>query len=633
MKKFLTCFALVAAIGFANLFAGDVYYEESFSTLDLGSWTTVDQDGNIVAADAISTLANMKISLFEKKLGWAVGQISSSPINYAAISTSWYNPVSTSDDWLISPEIEIGEDAYLEWSAAAFSSSYADGYKVYISTTGANVEDFKTEIFSIAAEPNGTFNRRAVDLAKLGYKNQKIRIAFQNNSTDKYFLAIDDIKVWKPNQFDLALAMIDFGAYSKGGSPIKVPVYIQNLGVGTISSFDLNYQFDGEEVVTATINNPSIAYYAYGKVEHPTAWTPSVIGARTVKVWISNINGEDLDAVKTNNELEKSTFVWDATNSIEIFPLFEEFTSATCAPCASVNKTLNPLLKSNKEKMAIVKYQMNWPGNGDIYYTAEGGTRRTYYGVSGVPQAFANGEGYSFSTTNLSQTGINNTINQPGFFEIINPTYNVNDKTVTVDFAVKSINDLTGQNIVAHVAVIENTTSKNKSSNGETEFYNVMKKMMPGATGSKITALGKGETKTFNLTYTFPTDNTVEEFDDLSVVLWVQNVDTKRVLEAAYAVKSAVSVPLANDGSGIVAVFPNPSSEVAMMRYSVVGEKEVTIGVYSLDGKLVSEINRGILSEGYYVEDFKLDNLSNGSYIVKLAIGDRVFTDKINVVK
>ncbi|MEZ5197672.1 MAG: hypothetical protein R2764_15170 [Bacteroidales bacterium] len=33
--------------------------------------------------------------------------------------------------------------------------------------------------------------------------------------------------------------------------------------------------------------------------------------------------------------------------------------------------------------MTLVKYQMNWPGVGDPYYT-EGGAERNYYGVSWV---------------------------------------------------------------------------------------------------------------------------------------------------------------------------------------------------------------------------------------------------------
>ena len=45
---------------------------------------------------------------------------------------------------------------------------------------------------------------------------------------------------------------------------------------------------------------------------------------------------------------------------------------------------------------------MNWPGNGDPYYTEEGGTRRFYYGVDGVPMAFLDGasQGYAAVTEN-----------------------------------------------------------------------------------------------------------------------------------------------------------------------------------------------------------------------------------------
>ena len=51
--------------------------------------------------------------------------------------------------------------------------------------------------------------------------------------------------------------------------------------------------------------------------------------------------------------------------------LVEELTSSTCGPCAQLNNLFNPWLANNAEKVTVIKYQMNWPGTGDPYYTAE----------------------------------------------------------------------------------------------------------------------------------------------------------------------------------------------------------------------------------------------------------------------
>ncbi len=46
----------------------------------------------------------------------------------------------------------------------------------------------------------------------------------------------------------------------------------------------------------------------------------------------------------------------------------------------------------NPGEYSLIKYQMNWPGNGDPYYTEEGGVRRDYYGVSSVPDLYINSD-------------------------------------------------------------------------------------------------------------------------------------------------------------------------------------------------------------------------------------------------
>ena len=42
--------------------------------------------------------------------------------------------------------------------------------------------------------------------------------------------------------------------------------------------------------------------------------------------------------------------------------LLEEFTQASCGPCASQNPALNTLLNANTTKAISIKYQTSWPG-------------------------------------------------------------------------------------------------------------------------------------------------------------------------------------------------------------------------------------------------------------------------------
>ncbi|MCX8055854.1 MAG: choice-of-anchor J domain-containing protein, partial [Ignavibacteria bacterium] len=102
-----------------------VFFQENFSN-GIGNWKTVDVDGKVVHSEMLQTLNSIGITLPNNKMSWVVGKVSSNPDQYMALSTSYYNPAGRADDWLISPKITIGENAYLEWSAIAFSSSYPD---------------------------------------------------------------------------------------------------------------------------------------------------------------------------------------------------------------------------------------------------------------------------------------------------------------------------------------------------------------------------------------------------------------------------------------------------------------------------------------------------------------------------
>jgi len=613
-----------------------IFFQEDFSN-GIGSWKTVDVDGKTVHSEMRQVLSSIGITLPDNKMSWVVGKVSSNPDDYMALSTSYYDPAGRADDWLISPKITIGENAYLEWSAIAFNTSYPDGYEVYVSTTDDEISSFTAKIFSIQAEPNGSLNRRFVNLSKLGYQNQDIYIAFRNNSNDRFLLGIGDIIVWQPFSYDLSALLIDLKKYIKvSESGISIPFYVGSMGVDSVYSFVANFQPDGEEVVSVTMNlDKSIPYYSYQRFVLPFNWVPTKLGYRTIKLWVSNINGNSENDVNPLNDTTSiEIYVWNNTIASNIFPLFEEFTSSTCGPCASVNKYLNPLLAQFEDKVAIVKYQMNWPGNGDPYYTAEGGVRRTYYGVNGVPSAFANGEPYSFTQENLSAVGMNNLIEQPGFFEIINPEYKVDGRTVTVEADIKPLQSFVGSNIVAHIAVVEMTTYNNKSTNGETEFHYVMKKMLPNANGTVVTQLNKDATQKLYYTYEFTANSTVEEYEDLAVVVWVQDVSSKRVYQSAWAVKKTVlDVPYENDGSGIIAVYPNPANEFAIVKFAVKDEKSISYELYTIDGKLLNSVELGLLHNGYFNERINTSNLSNGQYILKLRIGDRVYTDKIIVNK
>jgi hypothetical protein len=104
----------------------------------------------------------------------------------AAFSVSWYeNDEGPSDDWMILPAIDLGENTVLSWTAMAITSSgdFRDRYQVAISTGDPVIEDFEENALLFDTGNLGEIDliqMRSVNLADAGYSNQTVYIAFRN---------------------------------------------------------------------------------------------------------------------------------------------------------------------------------------------------------------------------------------------------------------------------------------------------------------------------------------------------------------------------------------------------------------------------------------------------------------------
>lgn len=189
MKKLLliVTFLTIPFFGTAQVF------QENFDGNGPGfaAWTLIDVDGLTHATAVAEFDASAWI---RKNRGGPTPNYGGPDGNYAAMSASWYNPTGTSNDWLISPQITLpAASTYLQWASKAQDPSAKDGYKVMLAPNGGNtVADFTVELFTIGEE-NEEWTTRYVQLN--AYVGTTVRIAFVNNSNDKFVLLVDDIVV------------------------------------------------------------------------------------------------------------------------------------------------------------------------------------------------------------------------------------------------------------------------------------------------------------------------------------------------------------------------------------------------------------------------------------------------------
>lgn len=355
-----------------------------------------------------------------------------------------------------------------------------------------------------------------------------------NNFKNWYF---DDIVFFDPVANDAGMASINVPIMFVGNKAVSGQVV--NVGENPINSVNVNWSLSGGDVHTTNFTDIDINT---GGVYSFTC-TDSIIGVPGVydlKVWVSNMNGSTTaDDNTANDTMVKNISIPEHLAYRR--PMFEEFTSSTCNPCASFNNSVfNPFIATHGEEITLVKYQMNWPGNGDPYYTAEGGVRRGYYGVSGVPDLYVDGK-----TCNTSATAVNNAFNNSKAtitYLDIESQHEIQGNNVIIDCNILPYANYS--NVTIQIAVIEKVTTENATTNGETEFHHVMMKMVPDAVGSLVSL---GANQPYNLKYTVDMSGTfVEDMTDLMVAIFVQ-ASNKEILNSNYSVET---------GSMIVSMTP-----------------------------------------------------------------------------
>jgi hypothetical protein len=304
-----------------------------------------------------------------------------------------------------------------------------------------------------------------------------------------------------------------------------------------------------------------------------------------------------------------------AQRAVPRYTFLEMFTSCTCPPCVSGNINLKNMLIQNDAvggKYTLIKYQMSWPGNGDPYYTAEGGLRRTVYSINGVPNLCMDGvnKQTSFNHNMLLQAQA-----VPSYVEV-SGNYSVTGNTVTATIHVRPTMDISiGNNLKLYVAIVENITYNNKrtvpnQTNGETEFYQVMKKFMPDANGIILGNVSACELITHELTWEFQgnyrcpnnalspinhqIEHSVENFDNLEVIAWVANTSNRQIYNSCTAIKGdfyAVNFDVSDNNRGTISATVNGTP--------------ITSGTLVEPGTEVLFTAEPI--ENYYVNDWELN--------------------------
>jgi hypothetical protein len=503
---------------------------------------------------------------------------------------------------------------------------------------------------------------------------------------------INDNSYWVFNagpqpDYDVNNLSVDVDNYYLDGSSMTIEGTIENLGAQTVNSLTVEYSVDGGAPVSGSVNGLNIQSFGTGTYTLTAPWTASLAGAgplefQDVETIITEVNG-NVDSDPSNNTALKTVGVH--VPATERKPMLEQITSSTCPPCLPGNANVLAILANYPDLFSKVNYQADFPGAGDPYYTLEGGARRAFYGINSIPSmqtdgslAFLNSNSYTTEIfedalavpafTDLTTEGTVTTYVNASVVDgaiVLDTTYRVK-----VSATISPLVDLPA-GLRLQMSVQEDLTFNNVETNGETEFHDVLKKMIPNENGTVLAAISSGSDLTvtdsfsFQSAYILPPDagspvdltenHTVEEWDDLRVASWVQDFTTGEIWQSENASITEVAEPVLNwteevvdgttiytidgveyeDFNGVIAplgttdlfgatvsVFPNPAKDVL----NVTGvSSSATVAIYDAMGRLVR--NQAIQNNGINVSD-----LNTGVYNLVIVDGEQRTTKRVSVI-
>lgn len=312
--------------------------------------------------------------------------------DFAAASTSSYNPAGKSDDWMVTPRIFIPDGkCRLTFQAQGFRKAKQDRLKVivyasekvlnYLSANEvadmrANGEVVMDEIVSPGASEDvlaGDWTDYSFNLAK--YAKQNIYVAFVNENEDQSLVFVDNIKVIRDNGF-LAALTSPTTVVALSGQKISGRV-IANTGT-VISSVNVKL-LDSNKTVVDEIAESGLALEKGDKYDFTfSKELPLTIGE--VNSFYFRVQLDEMfDTVKYS--------VKDLAFQPEKRVVVEEMTGQGCPNCPLGHLAIENLEKLYGDKVIPISYHTY---TGDNYESGMSDYVANFLGLSGAPSGKVN---------------------------------------------------------------------------------------------------------------------------------------------------------------------------------------------------------------------------------------------------
>lgn len=630
MKKSVLALSALFSVGSAF---SQVVLSENFdagTTLPAG-WAQYNVDGLTPAANVNYMGTN----------AWVVRANSATGAGNHLVSTSWYNPAGTSNDWVVSPSIAVPNTAgfICQFDVMAPDAQFPDGYKVYVSTTGNTVADFTNPaVLTVAGAPT-SYTMQSFPLD--AYMGQNIYVAIQNNSNDKFLLFVDNFVVRKPMANDAMLLSSSLNRYSLTNTNNTLSMSVKNDGSNAITGLTVDWN-DG--TAHSSVISTNIAPGATVTVNHPTAVSYATVVEKNLNITITAVNG-NADATDNTSTNKINTV---SANSPKVV-LFEEGTGTWCGWCP-------------RGAVAMEYMDNNYPN--------------TFAGVAvhnGDPMtvtAYDNGANFSgFPGANVDRVVLGADVSDQDFETYYNDRKDLitpvgvalqtggsgNAVTVTVNATFRSNfaaanyrlgviiteDDVTGTGTTWDQHNYYSSQTNNIALNGaghnwQTEpdpvlaanmqYDHVGRTLLGGYTGqagSVPAVITDGQVASYTFNYTVPGTSNRAKMHAVAVVIDQATGEVLNAKEISLATLGLVEASTIN-----MEVFPNPASDLVNVKFEGQGG-EYTVSIIDLSGRTVA--SKVVTGAGATAVEVPVTGLVAGNYMISVANETGSYTQKLMV--
>lgn len=456
-------------------------------------------------------------------------------------------------------------------------------------------------------------------------------------------------------------AAVTFAGFDGGnvsGNSVPVSFKVRNLGVGSITSFDIAATYNGitENKTFSSLSMPSLVEQSFAMTNNITL----ISGSNPLTITVSNVNtlGADGDVADNIGMILIDPIV-PATGKMVVT---EEGTGTWCGWCVRGAVFMESMNDKYHDYWAGIAVHNGDPMTDSIYDAGMGAL------IGGYPTALVD-RGSELDPSAMENSILSRLQIAPKALMTNGATWDVATRTLKVSVSANFQGSATNAYKLACVLVEDDVTGTASGYNQSNYYsgggsgvmggfellanpvpaaqmvYNhVGRTIQPSFAGSNLAfpaTIASGATYTMDFTFVLPSTWDETKIDIVGMLIdgtgKVDNAGRATIVEAVangyvagyeyVGLEDLLSTKL-NQSGDVFQIYPNPATTNTIVTIQLEKESMVELKVVDMSGKEVASRNYGLMS-GASTINMNTSNLEVGVYLVELTINNEKMTKRL----